>query len=502
MKTLLPRILQSRWMLVVIILLSLLMHLKIFNRDLVGFHVWRQTQTQNTILSFAEEDPNILNPRRNERGNSDGIFRMEFPLSQWITALPVRAWGNDVIWSRISNFMFGILSVIGVFYLTKLLFKQSSIALAASWILSFTPVFYYYIINPLPDNLALTFSIWGLFFLVRWHQAAKTLDFIWMIVLFSLAGLCKLPFGLIFILPVVLVLLPYIFKEQEFSSLLIWGLIIFIGIIPILSWYLWVIPEWRGNGIVSGIFSMDDQQKSQFWYYLWYNLRTNIPELVVGLSSLPFFVYGLVSTPKLWRKSKQLSIAFGSFMLLISILMVFEMNMIEKAHDYYFLPYLPFFVLISTYGLNQFCRLAKQKSWLWIPIIFLILSMPAYSYSRIQSRWDRIGINEDLLKYKNELRAAVPDTALVCVGNDLSHHIFLYYVKKKGWAFEQDWMSKQKLEGLIRQGCEYLYCDSRHVDQNPDIQSIFGMKVATFGNINVYKLIDPAEKGLININGN
>ncbi len=493
MKEQLIRISGSRWMILVIIALSLMMHLKIFNRDLVGFHVWRQTQTQNTILSFAEEDPNIFNPRRNERGNGDGIFRMEFPVSQWITSLPIKYLGNDILLSRFMNFLFGIFSLFGIYYLSKRLFLSQHLALAAVWILSFTPLFYYYTINPLPDNLALTFCIWGIFFLIKWHQKQKNRDFISTILLFSLAGLTKLPFALIFVMPLILVLGQCDFRKAESSILIKRGLIILLGVIPILSWYLWVIPEWEGNGIVSGIFSMDDDQKSKFWYYLWYNIRTNTPELLIGLTSLPFFIYGLLSSRKLWRISKSLSLAFGLFLVLISALMVFEMNMIEKVHDYYFLPFLPVVVLISVYGLYRFKILAQKKRWLWIPLSLLLLSMPVYSYFRIQPRWESVGFNEDLLNYKDELRAAVPDTALVCVGNDKSHHIFLYYIKKKGWVFEQDWMGKKKLEGLIGQGCQYLYSDSRHVDQNPQVQSVFGTKVATFGQINVYKLSDPEE---------
>ena len=62
--------------LIVLALLSLVMHSGHFKKDLMGAHVWRQTQTQSNIINFYEEDFNILNPRRNSRGNTDGIFRM------------------------------------------------------------------------------------------------------------------------------------------------------------------------------------------------------------------------------------------------------------------------------------------------------------------------------------------------------------------------------------------------------------------------------------------
>jgi len=259
------------------------MHFGIFNKDLVGFHVWRQTQTQSTILSFAEEDPNILNPRRNDRGNGEGIFRMEFPLSQWITAIPVRAFGNDILWSRITNYLFGIFSLFGIYYLSRRLFSSSRLALVSLWLLAFTPVFYYYSINPMPDILALTLSIWGLFYFFKWHQTLRRRDLVLMTIMLSLSALCKLPFVFYFSIPGIMILLKIRKGKKGLHQALKEGLIVGAGLIPVAAWYLWVIPQWEGNGIVSGIFAMSEEQRSEFWYYIWFNLRTTMPELVIGI---------------------------------------------------------------------------------------------------------------------------------------------------------------------------------------------------------------------------
>ena len=64
--------------------ISIFQHYRIFSQDLIGYHVWRQTQTQTVIENFVYEDFNILNPRINDLYYEDGIFRREFPLAQWI----------------------------------------------------------------------------------------------------------------------------------------------------------------------------------------------------------------------------------------------------------------------------------------------------------------------------------------------------------------------------------------------------------------------------------
>ena len=72
---------------------------------------------------------NILNPRRNDRGDGDGIFRMEFPLMQWLVAATYKIFGNHLIISRIFMFVIGIFSVLGMYKLLQALFRNSTISL-------------------------------------------------------------------------------------------------------------------------------------------------------------------------------------------------------------------------------------------------------------------------------------------------------------------------------------------------------------------------------------
>ncbi|MCD6347166.1 MAG: glycosyltransferase family 39 protein [Bacteroidales bacterium] len=472
--------------------MSFLLHFKIFNKDLVGFHVWRQTQTQNTTISFAKEDINIFNPRRNERGAGDGIFRMEFPLSQWIVSFGLRMFSNDVMVSRIMNFIFGLLSFLGMFKLFRALKANEPEATAGAAFFLFSPVFYYYTINPMPDNLALTLSVWGILSFVRWFKQTSEKDFIIGALLISLAALVKLPFILYF--PGLALLVVLKAKVNHFRRFWIRELIILlIALLPVLAWYSWVIPGWEGNGIVAGITGMNTQQRSMFLYYCLYHLRASLPELLLAYPAVPVFLLGVWIALKRWRAFSSLKWAFLVSLLALGGLMIFEMNMIEKVHDYYFIPFLPLLGIILLIGIRWLIRPGiglKIRKYL---LLLLIVSMPVYTYFRIQDRWNRTGFNPDLLKYKTELRELIPNDALVLAGNDSSHHIFMYYIGKKGWVFENNWTNDQKIKTMIENGCRYLYCDSRHVDQNPRIQRLFGTKLAEFGSISVFELKLPEE---------
>ncbi len=472
-----------------ILTIQVILHFSVFQKDLVGFHVWRQAQTQNTVNSFVDEDFNILNPRKNDRGSGDGIFRMEFPLSQWLTAIPVKLLGHAVFVSRIMNFLFAFLTAIGLFKWISLFFKKRWIPIVGVVLLSFSPVFYYYMVNPLPDNLALCFGVWGLYGFSSWRKTNKSKYLIFGLVFISLASLVKLPFVLYYVLFAWSVIQPMKTSTglNRFHVML-YGL---ISVIPVLAWYVWVIPDWEGNGIVQGIFQMTPEQKSLYWYYVWFHVRSTLPELLLGWPVVPLFCLGII---RLAGNAKKYFRSQSHFAILGSVLvayLLFEMNMIEKVHDYYFMPLLPLLVLLMSLGVSSLMNYRLNIYFKKAVLIVLILSLPVYTFFRIQSRWDRLGFNSDLLKFREELREVVPTNALVCAGNDNSHHVFLYYVQKMGWAFENNWINVQEIRGMIDQGCRYLYCDSRLIDQKPEIRALFGMKVAEFGSIQVFELIQP-----------
>ena len=105
-----------RKILLLIPLISLAMHWHVFTRDLVGVHVWRQTQTQTVIDNFYKEDNNIMNPKCHENPETDRVVRMEFPVMQWLFAQVYRVLGPHIAISRVLSFIIGMGSVFGIFF--------------------------------------------------------------------------------------------------------------------------------------------------------------------------------------------------------------------------------------------------------------------------------------------------------------------------------------------------------------------------------------------------
>jgi hypothetical protein len=140
--------------------ISFLLHFHVFNLDLIGIHVWRQTETQTVINNFYRGDFNILNPHVNGLADTDQLHRMEFPLMQWIIALLYKIFGPHIAVTRLTIFTIGMCSVYGMFVFCSNIFNNKGLAALAAWCFNFSPVFYYYTVNPMPDNLALCGGVW------------------------------------------------------------------------------------------------------------------------------------------------------------------------------------------------------------------------------------------------------------------------------------------------------------------------------------------------------
>jgi hypothetical protein len=476
-------------LLFIIVVISFLQHYEHFNKDLVSIHVWRQIQTQSTILSFYEEDMNILNPRRNERGEGDGIFRMEFPLMQWSTACLYHIFGNHLIVTRIFMFLVGLFSILGIYKLLTALFHNEFLAIIGAWAFNFSPSFFYYTINPLPDNLALCLSIWGISMFFHWYNREKLYLLILSGLLMGLGALCKLPFILYYIVPVSYFMIQ--FYNDGFRKATLFRFLAIISFIAMpLAWYLKVIPNWHGNGIVSGIFE-NKVSFSIIMDYLQHNLISTLPELLLNYGSLIFFLAGFYFffKKRSWQNPKAPMILAWSLAILGYF--IFEINMIAKVHDYYLFPFYPLLFILVSYGAYELYNFKGPFTRYFVVIGLLIL--PITCQLRMQDRWntDSPGFNKDLLLYKQDLQNAVPKNSLVVAGNDVSHFIFLYYIDKKGWAYDNDNIDAQKLESMINQGAKYFYTDSRKLESNKEIISLLDTLILERGSINIYRLNQP-----------
>jgi|WetSurSiteA1Bulk_404760.scaffolds.fasta_scaffold03631_3 hypothetical protein len=470
-----------------VLLISLLMHFPHFSKELMSNHSWRQTQTQSTIISFYEEDMNILHPRRNDRGDTDGIFRMEFPLMQWLVACCYKIFGNHLVITRIFMFVIGLFSILGMYQLLLAVFHNETLSLIGAWAFNFSPSFFYYTINPLPDNMALCCSVWGIALFFKWYQSSSIKHLLGSGVLLSIGALTKLPFIVYYIVPLLHFLTTIVLKRKTSKKTAIEALgILGFSILPIL-WYFSVMPEWGSNVVKKGVLA-GHEPLSAVLNYILYNLTSVLPEMLLNYGSVVFFLAGFYF---LFRRKAHSDPRFPLFLawsIAVAVYYLFEANAIAKVHDYYLFPFYPLLFILVAYGAS--CLFELRLGIARYMTYFLLLVLPVICFFRMQDRWnpDAPHFNKDLLTFKNELRNAVPKNSLVVAGNDVSHFIFFYYIDKKGWGYDSDYLTVQELKIMIEKGAEYLYTDSGNIDGNAEIASCLDKLILEKGSIRVYRL--------------
>lgn len=475
-----------RKILLLIPLISLAMHWHVFTRDLVGVHVWRQTQTQTVIDNFYKEDNNIMNPKYHENPETDRVVRMEFPVMQWLFAQVYRVFGPHIAISRVLTFIIGMGSVFGMFFLLLSIFRNKTLAVIGAWCFNFSPVFYYYTINPLPDNFALAAAIWSLVFLFRWISNPRWQNLLLSAIFLSLATLAKLPF--IIYGSVIAAYLGVELKNNlrfGLKKTMHASLIYLLVMAPALAWYIWVIPTWGGNGVVKGMIDLRNNS-NELLDILQSNLVSTLPELLLNYASVPFFIAGFYFAYCYRRTHSKRFPLFLFWGVAILFYFVFELNMIAKVHDYYLFPFLPILFLIVAYG--AWHLLNRKEKFFRYAVIALLLLAPITAYLRANPRWNTIspGFNVDFYDNKETLRNLIPPNERVIVGFDKSHFILLYYIDKKGWAFDEGFNIPQ-FEYQISQGAHYLYTDAP-IDTIPQVQQHLESKIYDEGRLRVYRL--------------
>ena len=470
-----------------IAIVSLVFHWDVFKLDLIGTHNMRQAQTQENILHFYRHDFNILNPRTHNTGHEGNIKRAELPVMQWVVALVYKCTGESFLVTRIMMFLIGLGSSLGMFYLLRILFNDHLTAFAGTWAFSFSPVFYYHSINPMPDNLGLCGAVWSVFFFFKFLKTTACRDAAWSAFFVSLATAAKLPYIIFLAVPGLYLFLSFFGKKTE-GSRKAWkvALLFFVIMLPSLSWYAWVVPGWN-NGVVAGIFDHPMLYK-EFLGTVEFHLKEMFPKMLLGYTSVPFFLTGIFFAVKnkTWRHWQFKYLASAG--LAVLAYWVYEFNMIGMTHEYYMMPFLPLLFLLVAYGIKHCMKFGKAVKWLGAA---LLLAMPFIARHEMRDKWtiEASYFVKDVFRFKDDLKKAAPDDALCIILSDPTLYVFTYLIDKRGFVVWNDYMPGPWVEDLIkRRGVTYMYSDCRKVDEDPEVKKHFEKMVMERGAVKVFKL--------------
>jgi hypothetical protein len=473
---------------------SILMHWNIFNKDITGIHTWRQSQTQLNIQNFYRHDLNILNPRvAHFNGGKDNIHRYEFPIMQWSIALMHKVFGESIIITRICVFIIGVLTLIGFYSLLMAIGFSKIISSLGTFTLCFSPLFYYYTLNPIPDNFALMATTWFLYFFMVSIRHSNSFKYTSIAaIFFALAVLAKLPyviFGCVIALRYIIV----VFRREEKLNNHVKGILVYaLTLLLPLLWYSWVIPGWTGNPVLAGIFggAMDGKSAA---FILGYHATTMFPHILLNPGVWVFFLVGLI----LFVVTKPLGKSITKYILsIVGVLLLyfwFEFYAINDVHDYYMMPFLLVIYIMVTVGVNAMIKYHFDTRYLSIA---LLISAPFFCFYQTKDYWSpgKSGFNTDLFEYKTALRAVVPNNEKVIMLNDRSLFAFAYAVDKQGYVFDNNHLPIHWVCDLIKnENVNYMYSDSRAIEDSLYKHELVDSLLLQGGSINVLKLKDNCE---------
>ncbi|MEL6866064.1 MAG: glycosyltransferase family 39 protein [Bacteroidota bacterium] len=472
-----------------VFVVNFVQHLPYLQMDIQGKHAWRQTQTMWNIRNFTRHDANILNPRVSHFNQGRNIYRYEFPVMQWSIGMLQRLFGEHILLVRLLLFCIVLSTCLGMYYLCKLWTGDAFTAFVTAVLFQYAPLFYFYTINVLPDNLALCGAVFYLYFYLKFTKTAQLKHLILSSLFLLLATLAKLPFLLFSIVSISFFVVSIFQSRKTFGKQVGYAAIQLAIVFPALLWYAWVMPGWGSNPILKGVFDGGLFNESN-WQILKYHIRETFLQSMQTFPLWLIFVVGAFQILKTFKEHHWLY-AYIAMTLLYFIL---EISPIGFVHDYYLMPFLPWVYLVMAQGV-QF--LSRIHPYVRVALIGLMLFCIFYNPRVMAHYWsqEETYINNDLFKYREELIAAAPMEAKCIILNDVSLFNFSYMIDKRGYIFYNDGLKFGWIKDMINnKGAEYLYSDSEKINKDPKLADYVERLVLDAGSIQVYELKERIEE--------
>ena len=341
----------------------------------------------------------------------------EDPIWMYLTDLNYKIFGVTLVSSRLLSMIFGALSVLSLYLLTKEMFNKK-IALIASILLTFSS---FHILMTLTEmDVTMTFFVLlSSYFLVKYLKEDKLRYYITATILLGIGILVK-NIAALFIPAYILITLFYpklknkerILSKKNIKSLVIFFLIMFIIAIPTLTFNYILYKE---KGLTDVQFSRFLSSENKGIYQsisntiqpfnlkvLLINQENGIPGIVKGLKFywqyelilLIMFIFGVIIS----MKKEVYWTIYLSLLFLIPFIFLSGTSLLEK----HFVFAIPIFCIFSSIFIDRISGFSKNNSKyiiLVLVIVFLIFSTTVlYKHTKSQGK----NVIQETIEYKQK----------------------------------------------------------------------------------------------------
>jgi len=299
----------------------------------------------NSLLLWDENV--FLGNARSHISLSNFIEDFRFPLLEYIIASVWFFTGESVFSARLLSVFFYILSVFTFYLIMNILFNKDKKVILFSALFAITPVMLYWSFRVYADILSMAMSLLVVYFLIMYSLSKNKYSFIVLVGFFSsMAFLARFALAIL-----VFSVFVYLIIKKDKKAFFLFALVSLLSILP------WLFYNWINYG-------------NMFWDLLYYQQSVNmwttrepiineIKNIALNLGFLIiFFIPGLVCFINKMsgeiRGKKAGIYSFLSFYILLSI--IYYTFFVNLKDERYVIIMLPFFFLISFFGLNYIAK--------------------------------------------------------------------------------------------------------------------------------------------------
>ncbi len=453
---------ENRQFLATLLLVNLVVHLPFLFSPPDEVHTWRQCSTAAVARNYLEEDANFFHPSIDERGATDGITGMEFPLYNYIVYLGYKLFGFWHPLGKWVSFLFANF-VIVIFFNWAILLFNLKVAKWATFVLVTSVLFFSYSSKIMPETTALFFHVISLYFFTKHLQKSdihfKNISISLLIALlsFSISILIRPYQGTLAIFLLLLWINIYGIRLFKRWNVYAFGI---ITIFPFLIWYFGYVPMLVERNQL-GVFYMGSSINQVINIIM--NGEFNIFEFfkvfAQGVTNWGQFGISLIIMTMIFlgTKFKNLyissNIVFAITTIIISIIfLTIKAGNHYFGHRYYLFGLLPYFALIIGWLIPSSLNiLIPKREKIGNLIIIVIIVVALFATEGHHYFGDDYPFRA--LEAGEKIQKIISKDSLIAV-NDSGKPIMLYFFNRKGWSISEgqmlnkDYVNKLKSKGL------------------------------------------------------
>jgi len=477
----------DRW-LWAILALGLGLRLIGVDQPLIDRQAWRQADTAAIARNYYEEGYDLLYPRVDWRGTTEGYVETNFPLYPFLVACIYGAVGGVWEWvGRLLSALFSTAAAALLYFFAWRLYRHVWAARLSALLFLVFPLSVFFGRAFMPEAAMLFLSVATLLSFDRWTETGRWPDFFLALVSAALCFLVKIP-----TLYLGFPLVALAWSRWGWAFLRrphLWAYLV-LALLPALGWHLHAYGLFERTGLTFGIWSGYGYDKwsselllsPEFYLLLarrlWHSVFTP-PGLILAVLGLTFR----------WEGRREWLLYAWTGGLGLYVLLVPEGN--RELH-YYQLPFVPVGALLAGKILGQALKPVGETApdWLrWLAarpgkqraglVALAVLGTGVYSAWAVQPYYRPP--NNVYNYYKScyvvgqILDRKLPPDVLLVVG-DMDENAgapyraqsptMLYYCHRKGWQIALEEFSGDRLDSLTARGADYFLAAGGFVLQN------------------------------------